>query len=632
MEYRLQYRFAHLNQVEDNNWIDMTPYIEEPDKITFSFGQSDTNNHLQLDSTGIDKAVSSKLVVFGEAYYYVKEWLIDHPTGSINSIKVEIQDLICPHQMGMWEIKADNLQWCIDGECKLELNLTEYTPKGNCLKNTLITDNHRNWFPDNGKPVDFVDPFTNSNVPQYIHPVFRYCNDIKPQALQNFMFVLAHSIILIINPIIVVIQAVLDFISWVIGQIGGDFEGDENFEEAIDELYSDIFESLIGCNRKHPSPFVRNYFINACSKCGVTFESNIFNDNSSGNPHRRYYNTCHLFAPGRVGYIEEDVDNGKDWIPTNAPIETVLSYAYSLKDIFNAKFKLENGVFSFHTKDKFPDVEVFDFHDADKHLMISPMCYGWNASKKPKSMTFEYGQDVKDVAGDEARNRYNGTKDWTTSLSPINQKFYDGIKEIKAEMYSTARFTTDGIDRKLAFANLENQDFWEDGILLIEKGMTQLGKLIIWDGVSPKKEAKVVKVHINSEYVLQWPDEWLWGQSPSLDYWVFNYPLFFDWQTNEGYNEFTVFNTNQTHKNLYELHKIDNPTLGNIQNKTWETTLELCCDTLDKLLEYNGMQDGLLAHLDYLVKLSPTEKGTLKKVEVDYDKNEIRVSGEIKYT
>ena len=60
--------------------------------------------------------------------------------------------------------------------------------------------------------------------------------------------------------------------------------------------------------------------------------------------------------------------------------------------------------------------------------------------------------------------------------------------------------------------------------------------------------------------------------------------------------------------------------------------MELCCQTLNTLIFDDTSGDGIMAHLDYLVQLNGTEKGTLSRIEIDYDKNEIRLSGEIKYT
>jgi hypothetical protein len=630
MEYRLRYRLAHLTQVEDFDFIDFTPFIEEPDKITFNFGQSDTNNSYQLDSTGIDKAVSSKMVVFGDAYNYVKDWLIDDPFASINSIKVEIYDMMCAKCMGIWEIKAANLQWCIDGECKLELNLTEYTPKGNCLKNTLISDNHRNWFPEDGIPWNKPDNFAGINNPPYVHPMFKYCDDVKPQFVQNFIFAVAHGLVISLNTILAPILFIALIVEEVCGLLGISWTPLEDLQEKLDEFYADIFEKLLGCERMHPAPLVRNYFLNACSKCKVNFESNIFYDNSPDNPHRRYFDTCHMFAPVSWGIKEDDVNDYKrNWLPKNAPYDSLLAYAYSLKDIFNAKFKLEKGTFSFHSKDTFPETIVFDFYDEHKHLMISPMCYGWNAQKKYQSTTFEFAQDIKDIAGDEALHRYNGTKDWTEGMTGANRDFYDGINEIKSELYAATRFSTDGIDRKLIFKKLDEQDFWDDGVILMDKDVCQLGKLIVWDREgSFINDAKAVKVSAMIFYDIKWVDDWV-KDNPDPTYHIYNYPMFFDWKTNEGNVAFPPF---QTHKNLYELHKIDDPTQNNIQNKTWETTLELCCTTLNLLLDYDSTEDGIFAHLDYLVKLNPTEKGSIKRLEIDYDKAEIRLSGEIKYT
>ncbi len=638
MDYRLRYRFAHLGQTDsagfngalDSN-SDYTAYIEEPDKVTFSFGQMDSNNVDQLDSTGIDKGVSSTLTVFGKGYEYVKHWLIDHSNASINSIKVEIYDMLCGKSMGIWEMKADNLQWCVDEECKLDVNLNEYTPVGNCLKNTLVKDNHRNWFPDDGVPGGKWDQVALINNADYIHPTYRYCDDVKPQFIQNFIFAVAHGLVISLNMLVWPIIAILDVMDAICSPLGIPFTADEDFDNTLNDFYEDIFSKLLGCERMHPAPFVRNYFINACSKCGVAFESNIFNEPDPASEHGgRYYNTCHMFAPISWGLRDKQVwDDKKNWLPKNAVNDSLLVYAYSLKDMFNAKFKLENGVFSFHTKNKFPTHIVFDFTTEEhKRLMISPLCYGWNAQKKYASTKFELAQDVKDLAGDEARHRYDGTKDWTESLSDTNKKFFEGIKEIKADQFGAARFAVDGVDQKLAFKKLNDEDFFPHDVLLMDKDVCQLGKLLIWDGVSEYKDAKVIKVTAHLAYKIWWRDDWIFNNI-DWSYSIYNYPLFFDWKTNDGTIDTTIL---QEHKNLFELHKIDDPSKNGIQNKTWNTTMELCCAALNTLVYDDTSQDGLMAHLDYLVKLNDTEKGCIRRIEIDYDKNEIRLAGELKYT
>ena len=616
----------------DDSWHDLTDYLEKPDKVIFTFGSDDEQSEM-IDSIGIQRGLSSTFQAYGEAYLYIRRWLIDHQNSAIHSIQVRVTDAMCKQYLGIWELKSGNLRWCDDDECKIDFNLNEYKPEINCLQTTMIYDNHRTWFPEDGVPGGKTDPLTGLVNPDYIHPVFRYCDDIKPQALQNFIFTFVQSLIgvvaSLVAPILAIANILQDLINAVFGS--GTVTFADDLEDDVAEKVTNFLQVMLGCNRMHPSPFVRTYFINGCSKCKtatgqrIEFVSDIFNDPDSD--YKRYYDTAHLFAPVKKGLLQESQvnDDKRDWIHDNRPIHSVIDYAYTLKDIFNAKFKLEDNKFYFHRKDTFPPEILFDFTGDDKKLLLKPVCYSSNVPKRFASTVMTWGQDAIDISGNEARHRYNGQKDWNASL-PIPDKWnYEGIKEIKTELYSVARFALDGIERRLLFAFqtgwLDTTLSWAENAMLMQQDETTMGKLLCYDDESEMKDAHVVKVHRTDYNIDYWKDDWIYNhQGTTDDYFVYNWPLYFFEQTT-SYAD-----------NLYSMHVIDNPTVGGFKNKAWEVVLELCCASLTRIVFDAGYGDGIVVHLDHLIILPDGDKGAIRNVVFDYENSEIRLTGEIKYT
>jgi len=643
-EYALKYEFAYLANTtsvgftssypgldetgttgDGAKWYLMTDFIEKPDDTTFNFGKDEDQTE-QLDSTGIDKGIAVNISLFGQGRAYVKDWLIDHPDAFVNSIQVRITDVLRDKNMGIWEIKQDSLDYLIGGECVMDVVFKEYNPTSNCLQNTLITDNHRKWFPSDGKLFPNVDPITGFILPVYFHPLFKYCDDIKPQFLQNFLFAFANGIRLAIITMFGIIAVVADFIVDLWNNVFGSGGTDPSTggSDILDDIFGDIFKALIGCGRSHPGPFVRNYFINACSKCGVEFESNIFNDPSS--PHSRYYNTCVISPLSFKGLKESKVAGGYDWIDHNGYNATPIGFAYDLKRIFNAKFKLEDNKFSFHSKDTFPPTIIFDFTGADAALIVGNIRIGRDAPARDALVEFQWGTDPIDMAGNEARHRYNAIKDWTDGLADPDKWNFNGTETILIDKFAPARFTTDGIDRKLGFKKLDDTDFWPDNLLLLEKDVLTLSKLLIWDGVSDYQEAGTIKLDVNDMPIVMaiWTEndyaaETLGGY-PDDTYFAYNYPLYFD-----------PINSSLGIKNLYDLHKIDDPTLAGKKVFTWTATLELCKGNLDRLIYDAGLGDGIVAKIDYLVKLTDSMTGKIDRVSINYSKFEIVISGTTKY-
>lgn len=604
----LKYEFRHLD-VSTAPGYDPVYHeqfdIANPQSADFVFEADDTTN-------AIKRSNSATIVCFGHTGLYVKNWLIDNQYASVNSILCKITDVQCGTSRGEWIIKADGMIWCDNGPCAFQCTMVQYTPTTTCLQNTLIFDNHRGWFPEDGFIVG-DDPFTGLPNDNYMHPRFRYCDDIKPQWVQNFLFVIAQGILIAFNTIVGSIFLMVQVIDFVYHMLTGNHWGLANdMQNAIDDVYNKVFGAFLGCNRLHPSPFVRNYFINACSKCGIEFESSILNDVDSN-----YYNSCHLFAPVKKGVL---FDSTKDYIFDNRPVFNVITYAESLRLIFNAKYRLINGKFRFERKDKIDPDYVFDFTGADKNLILGGICWGWNGKLKPAYQTFHYEQDKFDTDGNLAGHRFNGVNDWNVTNNPL----LDGEDAILINNWSTSRHTTDGIEERLIFTVstliARNTKAHLAHLLLMDSDITSCGKLLVWNTDSDKHTgAEAVRVTYNDwvtntglvygdDYVASHPD----------DYWIYNYNYFYAPQAN-GYKQ-----------NISDFHSIDNPNSFNIVNKQWTINLLWCCDVIDKLIVFNPLDDEITAKADFKIKLTNTVDGIIRRVEVNYSNQTIIITGNIK--
>lgn len=605
MAGRLKYEFKHLaldtSPGYDPTWYDYTDYVAIADKPEFEFSTADGTDP---DSLGIDRNIASTIEPFGILHNYLRAWLIDNTYSSVNTVLVKITDIVCNKFMGYWLIKTDNLNWQNGGDCKLSISLIEYAPKTDCLKATTITDNSSlsyGWFPKNGI------------VPGNIHPKFAYCIDIKPAVLQNFIGVFAQSIVMFLWSMVIGIVSILQVIQWVVNFFGLGWTPATDFENQFNSYLKDIMGGYLECERRHPSPFVRNYFINPCHVCGLTFESTILNDNSS-----IYYGLAHLQANVKKGVKAGDA---KDWIWDNAPLHNAISYAYSLKGLFNAKYGVKNGVFYFERKDYYPVGIVFDFSGADSARLLDFIQYSNTGEKKPATQNLEYALDAIDVSGNEARHRYNGAKGWNINNNPL----LDGIDQIDVTDYAAARHTLDGIDKEVSFNILNKQYGWFAHYLLLEKGVTDRGKLLIWDGSSPMHEALTIRKVLDDWNMSQYNSDWIYDHALMNNnlnnYYIYNWPMLYD--------------PNQTppdNANLYHnFHSIDDPNLATLKTIQWKARIELCCDALNSLIYDNTGGDGITARLGELVILDNGSKGEIRSITVNYEKNEILIDGRIKY-
>lgn len=600
---RLKYEFKHL---ELSTSVGYNPnYVHYPevtggDQVKFTFEENADQE--------IEKGISSSIKVYGNAAVFIRDWLIDHANASVHTVLVRITDISCNQARGEWLVKSDSLEWLDNDICEYKITLREYDPTLDCMKTTTIADNWRGWFPEDGF-IPSNDYISNDPLNTYLHPRYRYCDDVKPQALQNFLFVVAQSILIAFNTMIGPIFAIMSLLNDISNFLGfGNLGAFNDLNTFIDDTYDNMFGALLGCNRVHPAPYVRNYFNNVCTKCNLEFTSSILND--PGSP---YWNLTHLFAPVKKGLNK---DSTRDWISDNEPIFTGWSYAKSLRRLFNAKYMIRGGKFYFERKDYYDASILFDFTNAaTKAKLVEPISFAWTGESKKGYQDFSYAQDAFDQTGNEARHRFNDVTDWNPNYQ---NPLLSGEDKVTIENYSSQRYTNDGIDQRLIFKKLGSTGTARlDGVLLMSSDMTSVGKLIIHEGSSGNQYAECIRMPYavyNAITPVNWIDDYVYDNNP-VDYYVYNWNMFYD------------AGSESTWTNLYSFHKIDDPNLATKKNISFTLKMQACCADIQTLM-YTGNE--MLAKIDYQIRLNASYYGIIKKIFIDYERMEITLQGKIK--
>lgn len=484
----------------------------------------------------------------GLDYDYIKAKLIDDANAIENFIVVTITDDCCNKDYS-YKLSAETIDWC-QGECQIKATLIEFnetTKAYDCLDSTLIFDNH--------------DGFTSRQ-----HPRITYCNELRPDFLQHFTMVATIIFMTVALPIVAPWVIIMQLINVLIAGYNllpgvddvpliGD--GDINIFDDVKDWFKKIVLFAVGCGRKHPSPFVREYIKNVCVKCGISFQSTILNDSAS-----QYYNTMYMSAPVRKGVAFDDTSTY--WIDANRPLLTGTGLLDEQKQLYNGDYRIINNVLTFERKDKFINTSPWlDVADLTTDELIS-LCFNWSANQRPAFANLMYQLDAIDWVGNEAKERWSDIVEWNSPYSPLQK----GEKKVLLP-YSAARFRDDLIDQDIlaVYDGLPFFGFLKDylGVMILHSGTTYTPKILIWDETSGYADAKVKKGYGLSSI------------PSTADY---NYPLWFD----------AVFQNN-----LYDrFWSIDNPKLQLFKGQDYSLKIRYTCDHLaamdiDRPITINGV-------------------------------------------
>lgn len=454
------------------------------------------------DETG-DRAFgfTGDIIFEGSDYDYIFAILKTDPNASNNKILLTFENDCCSErQTYEFYITSQSLTWC-EGECKLTASAVEKAISDDqftCLNNTMIWDDY-------------------AGFKSMVHPRMSYCNELRPNWLHDVMIILIMATwtsFLTIGPILIVIAAVIVVINFIIGinnsiigainTIPGihinpvnpiDIDGDPSTNAFVefDNWVNKMLENSFGCGRQHPSPLVREYARNVCTKCGLTFASSIFN-----NPNSDYYNTVYHNAPINKGV--EPQDHSTFWIEENAPLLNGVLFFNQLKDAMNLDYKIKNNILTLEREDYFvPSAPWLDLTTIDPDKLN--VCWKWSTKKRYSYGNFYYQRDAVDTVGSESGERWGDIVEWNSN--PYSPQQSGEFKPLIP--FTTARFRDDGIDRDVltAYENLPTigtvlRRYKNAMIMNAHNSFTP--KLLIWDGV--QNENASVDKFINKNYLV----------------------------------------------------------------------------------------------------------------------------------
>lgn len=538
------------------------------------------------------KSITGDIESFGDAYTFLKTNLIDSTSLYSNQVCVRITDDLCGNVMS-FKLETNNLKWCDNNECQLRMNLVEYNPTMDCVKNTVISDNTNGEFqtyPVSGTP----------------HPRFKYCDVIKPTFFFGALVTFLNSIDLLIalwnlmlftvfNPIVVVLNA---------------FFGTSFNVPQLDYLGP----FLLGCERVHPAPFVRTYIDNVCNIC-TNITVNSTTDIPFHDPVSIYYNSCLLTA-----YTTKGVASGgtKDYIEANRPSWTLFDLLSKIKNVFNARWFLKDtggGTYELHFARKdllgtqlwgaSPSVDL-SATGSDHVNLLGNVCYSWNGQGKPSRINMKYSQDPGDNIGNELLCRFNG------EFIPVANPNYNTVLEKTTPDFAACSFVLDGKDtlwdanlQKSVGAVLSGADY--GGVLKTQGDTLSLAKIIIWDDATPIEDARPIELAWSTYAALPAfiNDEGGFFPITPSELRYYNYPMSFDpdaWAING--------------LNLWGFNQIDKPASNKKTNIAFEYKLQYCC-------AYNSIEL-------YMSTLFESGEGEINFIEYDYGTREVTIKGNIK--
>lgn len=556
------------------------------------------------------KSYSSELTFYDDGFAILKNELIDSTNALGNEVTVEIFDECCAKSIFVGLIKYDSIDWC-EPICSITASVIEKKNELDCLKSTLITDNHAGFL----------------NLPQ---KKLRYCVDFRPDALLFILFliysivnIVIYAVLLPLSLVVVVIQSIgaaicnivcaIPFTDCTFGDCAeGEWTNPTGAFSEISGWMDDMQSRMILCNWYHPTALLRDYIKNACSACGLQFESSILN-----NPSSTYYNTLLFAAAVRKGYKPSETQNLL--ISENLPLETIETLMRDhLMPLFNARYWVKDGKLIFERKDFFDASDVWIDAEAmliNNEIIENKICFKYIDKERPSFAIYSYATDSTDYMANEAKERFDNIIEWNKPYSSTQS----GKHEVNF-LSSQARFRNDEINRdayeELAEMGVINTIFgnaFSEAIrnLFMNQHVATNYKFLIWDETSGNEYA-----YVKSDY-----DDTFTGIT-FVDYdnqtipvgRRYNYPFAFfrpRWYASNV--------ANVGRNNLYnDFHIIDNPRIGSLKNFDFNFSFKYDCDQIANFEFTKTVR---------LRQGNAIKYGEVRELRIDYIKRTVTVIG-----
>ena len=350
-----------------------------------------------------------ELTVVGDTYEYVRQQIINAPNPNIAAIQVLIYDTCCTNPDGSdrllftGKIEGGSVRWCTFPTCEAQVTVVDNSEDAlaiRCLKNNFPWDTLRANTVNNQSTLG-IDEFRYA-------PHMYYCNDLKPSATQEAIMIIGIFIFIVSAPILL-------FLSIVNPNI---FENLSNF--------------IVGCGRRHIAPYLDSQFKNLCKRCGLGYQSSLFDVGGY------YHNTVRMdiaFVPGPPPAQQGTLDDYAQF--DNKPNLNGIQFLDELKQ-WNIEWRVINGVLQIERKDYFVGVEWFNTDNLQNDQLLS-ICFESLGERPAAYAEYEYPKDGVDNSGDEVAKRWT---DRVIDWNPANNPQQVGLKS-KTFTFSASQFRFD---------------------------------------------------------------------------------------------------------------------------------------------------------------------------------------------
>ena len=560
------------------------------DNLTATIRRKDTQGSAALSYAG-------ELTFWGDAYQVIKDKLICTDAPHLARIPIQIFSEFCTDAAGTPEllfsgfIEGQNVDWCevsSNEPCSAKAPITDASQDATavaCLKNTIIWD--RKPKADGSGLSGGEDSFRPG---RYI----TYCNDMRPRALQEGLMLMGLMLKIVFVPVLFVVALIVTVINAIITAINVlpgvnipkiDFDGNDDtsvFDE-FKNLVEQINDNLVGCGRKHKAPFLHSYMNNLCEVCGLTLQSQIFS------PGGVFHNLTRLDAAQYEGKRQDS--NIEQAYNDNKPNLNGLQFLETLRDL-GFDWEVRNGMLKIDPQGDLPGDVWFDQNAGD--VTVTSFCINPTKETVPAYGVYEYSKDGIDGCGDEVRSKWGDVIDWNTPPKPAQA----GAKQVTL-LYGAAHFRQDNqsdetipidkVDESIAYPNLKKFH----NVLILQRGTAINPKLLLWDGTSPAKDARVWRRKVG-------------------DKWDYNVPIWL----REKYNLDTTIET------LYSrvFDRIHNPRRSDIRLRPFEMDICITCDLLKKINTAKYVK----------VSICGLEKvGEIEEIDVNFSKLTAKIKGKV---
>jgi hypothetical protein len=526
------------------------------------------------DQSGGTFGYSNDIQLYGAAKDIIKDNLITSASRYTNAISLIIKDTCCRDDDGDFitifegRVTSQDVKFCED-DCFVEVNAEDNSlqaQRTRCVNDTLIISR------------ESLDKTISSQGEDEGRPAvfFRYCIEDRSKILGFLRVFFLISNVVVLVPFIIVIASIL-----VVLTFGAISPAD------IIEFQNNLIAKLVGCNRKHKSLFIYSYITNVCKLCNLTLSSpNLFDQ---GAP---YHDLTYFFAPFEKG--REKIWKAEDVFEEyNFPSTTFTQFMQEFQNL-NIAWSIEGSVLNVDRKDRLNNDIWIDF--ASRQGDIIEQCYQFGDDLPKAGRVYEYTQDASDL-GEEANRLWGGkVLDYNVPYNPVLR----GVERTIVP-FSPGRFIDDTFGSVIGDADLNLPGYnLPDDVLLLATGTATTPKLLMYDTSTDREDARVP-----------------YAQDPSSGNKMYNV---------DGWLRFDINQIISGQGNFYtRLLFIDDPRIASsaaVQRKflNYELIFTYNCEDLRTF----KIGSQLYLYQDGVQKIA-----TIDTVEIDYQKKQIKVNGQI---